>query len=31
MWTILSLIYRLSCRASLMEMRKRNLMAAGNW
>lgn len=31
MWTMLSLIYRLSCRARLMEMRKRNLLVAGNW
>jgi len=30
MWAILSLIYRLSCRARLMEMRRRNL-AAANW
>jgi hypothetical protein len=30
MWTFLSLIYRLSCRARLMEMRKHNLVA-GSW
>jgi hypothetical protein len=29
MWTLLSLIYRLSCRASLLEMRKYHLAAAG--
>jgi hypothetical protein len=29
MWTLLSLIYRLSCRARLLEMRKRHLAAAG--
>jgi len=27
MWRLLSLIYRLSCRARLMEMRKHNLAA----
>jgi len=27
MWTFLSLIYRLSCRARLMEMRKRSFAA----
>jgi len=29
MWTVLSLIYRLSCRARLLEMRKHHLAAAG--
>ncbi len=29
MWTVLSLIYRLSCRAHLLEMRKHHLAAAG--
>jgi hypothetical protein len=29
MWAILSLIYRLSCQARLVEMRKRRLATAG--
>lgn len=29
MWTILSMIYRLSCHARLMEMRKHRIATAG--
>jgi hypothetical protein len=29
MWAILSLIYRLSCQARLVEMRKRRVATAG--